>query len=89
VPSRPDLVEICKELGIDSSELSIEEMTEACRKEADRKWSRFNINYIKMCPVSNKSKTLLKFLTEEYDYSLFDRDGNIIDVNGNILKEAK
>lgn len=87
--SRAELIELCKELRLDFEGLSIDEMTQAVRKEADRRWSRFDVRSNKLCPTYNKSKDLLKFLTQEYDYSLFDREGNQVDVDGNILKEKK
>lgn len=87
--SRAELIELCKELEIDSDGLSIEEMTQAIRNAADKRWSKFDIRSNKLCPTANKSKDLLKFLTEEYDYSLFDKEGNQVDVDGNILKEKK
>jgi DNA-binding transcriptional regulator/RsmH inhibitor MraZ len=87
--SRAELVELCKELEINHEGFSIQEMTEAIRKEADRRWGKFTASYKKFCSTNTKSKDLLRFLTEEYDYSLFDRDGNRVNVDSNIIKEAK
>jgi len=68
--SRPELVQMCIELDIDWRGLSIQELTEEIRKEADR---RFNKRY----PISTKnlSKTLRKFLVKEYDYVMKDKEG--------------
>ena len=69
--SRPELVQIAKELKIEWKGLSIHELTVALRKESDR---RFKKKY--KVGSSWMSNTLKKFLVEEYDYVLKDRKGN-------------
>jgi hypothetical protein len=87
--SRAELIELCKELEIDHEGLSISELTNSVRAEADRRWAKYDVHNRKLCPTKNKSRDLLKFLTEEYDYSLFDMNGNQVDVDSNIIKEKK
>jgi hypothetical protein len=87
--SRAELIELCKELKIPYEGLTIEELTATVREGADRRWSKYDSHHRKLCPTNNKSVNLLRFLTEEYDYSLFDRKGNVVDVDGNIIKEKK
>lgn len=70
--SRPELVMCCIELGLDWHRLSVNEMKDLIRKEADKRWK------LKSFPHSGDkiSDTLKKFLTTEYDYKIYDRVGN-------------
>jgi len=75
--SRPELIEICKELKIEYKNKTIEELHEDVRKEIDKKFD------IKI-KVGNKglSETLLKFMSEEYDYVFKDKNGNLVNYRG-------
>ena len=69
--SRPELVECCKELGIDSKGMTIDEMMKAVRMVADE---RFGDKPYKIS-ADELSDTLKHFLLVEYDYKIFDKDG--------------
>jgi len=75
--SSAELRQICEELSIDSFEMSNDEMTIAVRKEFDRKYSK------RRFPLSADrfSETLRKFMTEEYDYVMFDKDKRKLNYN--------
>lgn len=72
--SRPELVQICMELGIDWSNKSIQQMKEEIRKEADKQFSKKRGNV----SADNMSDALKMFLTKEYDYIIKDKDGNLV-----------
>ena len=72
--SRPELVECCIELNIDWHGLSINEMKELIRKEADRRWKNRTIRH----SANGISVALKKFLTLEYDYRLLNSEGKEI-----------
>ena len=71
--SRAELIQICKELKIYEEGLTIEEMTEKIRDTTSYRFKK------RKYPLSiNKlSNTLVKFLTEEYDFILKDKEGNV------------
>jgi len=68
--SRPELVLMCKELEIECTNMNKDEMIDAIREEADK---RFNHNIL--ISADNLSKTLKAFLTNQYDYVIKDKDG--------------
>ena len=72
--SRPELVQMMGELGLDHEGLKINQMAQAVREEADRLWAD------KPFKVSGDglSDTLRKFLVHEYDFVFKDKDGKII-----------
>ncbi len=86
--SRAELIEMLKELGGECEGSSIEELYECVKKAADR---RIGIPLRKKQKVSadNLSLSLKKFLTEEYDYVLKDKDGNVLNYKGEIIKKAR
>ncbi len=70
--SRPELVQMCLELGLEHKDKFIEEMTVAVKLAADAKFDKtFNIS------IEDISDTLLKFLIMEYDYIIRSKDGTI------------
>ena len=69
--SRPELIELCIELNIDWQDLSIEELKAEIRKVADKKFVGKRTHY----KTNRMSKELQKFLTEEYDFKLRDKNG--------------
>lgn len=76
--TRPELIEIMKELSIeeDSKNLSHEEKVELVKKTVDKRFhKRYNIG------VKNISTTLRKFMTLEYNYKIEDKEGNELDYN--------
>ena len=78
--SRAELVQMCLELDIDHEDLNTEEMTEQIQTITDVKFNRtYHIG------IKNISDTLLKFLTEEYDYIIKSKDGSLY----NYKKEKK
>jgi len=79
--SRPELIQMCLELGINYGRKTIEEMKILIRKEADRKFNKkYNISGNKI------SIALRKFLCTEYDYKFYNKDGIEVRYNG---KEKK
>ena len=78
--SRPVLLQLCKELGIDYVDLTPEDMTTEIRKALDKKFTK-TTTYLKS--IKGCSKELIKFATEEYDYVLQDRKGNIVNAKSN------
>ena len=68
--SRAELRICCKELGINSNEMNLEEMKEAIKEEADKRFYRRS-----RVGIKDLSETLLKFLTLEYDYCIIDKKG--------------
>lgn len=78
--SRAELVQMCKELDIESDGMSMAEMDEAIKEEADHRLKSLKIKH----SADILSKTLRKFLTNEYNYVIIDASGNLLDEN---LKE--
>lgn len=84
--TRVELRQCCDELNIDSNNLSSEEMTEAIRAEFDRLYQN------RKARISPEwfSETLIKFITEEYDWVLVTKDKKEIDLmEYKRLKEEK
>lgn len=75
--SRPELVQMCKELDIDSDGLSIDEMDTEVREEIDRRFDKSI-----MIGNSGLSKTLLRFMSEEYDYYFYNEEGQEVNYKG-------
>ena len=82
--TRPELVEMCRELGIDWDELSALQMKRAIRRIADKKFKSKKMQF----SASKLSETLRKFLTLEYDYVILDQEGNQLDYRGNIIRKG-
>lgn len=78
--SRAEYKQMCKELGLDSDSLTMEDMDTAIREEADRMFKSKKIKH----SADLLSKTLRKFLTNEYDYVIMNYLGNKLNEN---LKE--
>jgi len=76
--SRPELVEMCRELEIDCTDLSIEEMKVAVREGALRKF----IHGRKKYSADGLSTILKKFLTLEGEFVLKDKEGNRVNYRG-------
>jgi hypothetical protein len=77
--TRPELIEMCKELNIEYDNLSSNEMKEEIKKRSDKVFNkRYHVS------ADNISLTLKKFLNLEYDYKFFDRDGNEYDYKGRL-----
>ena len=74
--SRPELVTMMKELELDSKGLTIEQMMEAVRAEADVRWADKDYKI----GADELSNTLKHFLVNEYDFVIKDKDGNIIEI---------
>ena len=72
---------MCKELDIDASGLLIDEMKELIKREADRRFD--NKDYF--ISADKLSENLLKFLTLEYDFRIYDKDG--LELNWNYMRE--
>lgn len=73
--SRQELIEICKELGIEYDGLKVEEMKNAIRQYADKRFD----NKPYRISIKDMSKELLKFLTKEHDFKIIDKNENEID----------
>jgi len=71
--SRPELVQMMGELGLDHGGLTIEQMTQVVRGEADKRWADKSYKI----SADGLSDTLRKFIVEEYDYVIKDREGKI------------
>jgi hypothetical protein len=68
--SRPELVQMAKELDIDHKSVRVEKLTEKVKEAIDKEFDRkFLIS------PEDVSSTLLKFMCEEYDYFLVDKEG--------------
>ena len=80
--ARAELIQICEELGIDSEDMSIEGLTIAIRKKADKMFVKK-----KKVSADTMSAALKKFLTKEYDFVIKDKGGVEIDHKGNKAKE--
>ncbi len=76
VASRPELIQIAQELKIDWQGLSIQELKMEIRKVADKKLAGKRPHY-KADPLS---KELKKFLTEEYDFVVRDKNGKEVKI---------
>ena len=76
--SRPELLEMCRELDIDPFDMTREEIKMAIRLASDKKFRSKKIRY----SATKMSDTLKKFLTLEYDYVIKDREGNKLDYRG-------
>lgn len=76
--SRPELIQIAIELGLWYNKKSITELKKMIKDEADR---LLNIKKIKIS-ADNLSSALKKFLTEEYDYVILDKNGNKLNYMG-------
>jgi len=79
--SRPELVEMQIELGLDPTNKSIEEMTEEVKIAADKKFDKkrkISWNWV--------SDTLRQFMINEYDYVMKDKDKNLVDYKGRRIK---
>lgn len=75
--SRPELVSMAMELGIDWQGLSIEELKSEVRKKSDKLFAGKKFHY----SATNISKELRRFLTKEYDFRLYDQNGKEIQVD--------
>ena len=75
--TRPELVMICEELEIDHSSLSSVDMKKKIKEIFDKKYA--NVKYY--ISADRFSDTLRKFLTEEYDYIIQNKDGNELNYN--------
>lgn len=69
--SRAELVQMAMELKIDWINLSINELTEAIRKEADRLFSNKKVHI----SANGLSDTLKRFLVYEYDFVIRTKNG--------------
>ena len=68
--SRAELVQIATELDLDWHSKSIRELKAMIRKEVDKRFDkRFHVS------PNAVSKTLLKFMTQHYNYKLVDQKG--------------
>lgn len=68
--SRPELVSMCKELGLNHRGKSIAEMYEILRKAIDKKFGNKKVWF----STKNLSDTLVKFMTQEYHYIIKTRE---------------
>lgn len=74
--SQSELKQCCEELDIDYEEYSsFEEIENAIRKEADRK---FNKKW--RVSADNISDVLKRFLVYSYDYKILDKEGKEVEV---------
>lgn len=80
--SRAEYLQMCDELDIDCSDLSIKDMDKTLREEIDK---QFNVE--ERIPADDLSDTLKKFLTEEFDYVIRDKDGRDLDWQGNVKEK--
>ena len=78
--SRSELVQMMRELKIEYSDMSIDEMTEAVREESDK---RFNRKW--QIGNSELSETLLRFLSTEYDYVFKNQEGQQVNYKGELI----
>lgn len=84
--SRPELVEMAKELGLsDYIKLSNSELTEKVRNGFDTFFEKKK-GYV---GDSDISELLLRFVTEEYKYYLFDVKGNLLNYKLNKVHKEK
>lgn len=74
--TRAELIQICEELDIDFESFnSLEDVADAIRKKSDRK---FNKSY--HISADSLSNTLKRFLVNEYDYKILDKDGKDVEI---------
>jgi hypothetical protein len=69
--SRGELVHLCKECCIYKEDMSIQDMKDALKEFADRKIDKIKYK----SGDSHFSLEFIKFITQEYDYYLVDRNG--------------
>ena len=68
--SRPELVQMAKELDVVHKSVRVKKLTEKVKEAIDKEFDRkFLIS------PDDISSTLIKFMCEEYDYFLVDQDG--------------
>ncbi len=79
--SRPELIQIALELNLDTEDLSHGALDQAVREAIDQ---TFNKKYL--VSPSGLSDTLKKFMTEEFDYYLVDKDGKRHNYKGEPIK---
>jgi cellulose biosynthesis protein BcsQ len=72
--TRPELVEIAKELDINYEDIDLEELKITIRDEADRRWENAGRH-----SADNLSYSLKRFLTTEWDYIIVDKRGDKIE----------
>ena len=75
--SRAELVRMCKEFDIDNEELTMADMDQAIKDKADYLFRSKKIKH----SANILSKTLRKFLTNEYHYVIMNVSGNELDEN--------
>ena len=78
--SRPELVHLCKELNINSKDMLIEEMDKAIREKIDTLFNKKTI----LIGNAGKSDTLLRFMSEEYDYICKNKKDQLVNYKGEI-----
>lgn len=76
--ARAVLVELCKEWDIEYEGLSISEMKDAIRKQADKKLTRKKVHH----GATILSDAMKKFLCQEYTFVLVDKEGRRIKYAG-------
>lgn len=81
--TRSELISICEEIGISYNNLTIPQMKECIRDYIDEKYEE---NAERRFSIKEYSFLLIKFITTEYSYGLFDKDGNQIS-KSEILKK--
>lgn len=69
--SRAELKQMCDEFQIDSTEMTMEDMEEAIKEEADKRFRSKKIHH----SADKLSRAMRKFLTLEYNYVIYDKDG--------------
>jgi hypothetical protein len=77
--SRAELIQIAKELDIEYKGLLTDEMDKVVREAIDK---QFNIPI--MIGDTGKSETLLRFMSEEFDYKFYNEDGKEVDYLGKL-----
>jgi hypothetical protein len=75
--SRAELVQICKELEIENDGMSMSDMDKAIKSIADQRFKSKKIHH----SADILSKTLRKFLTNEYQYVILNVLGENLDHN--------
>ncbi len=79
--SRPELVQMALELNLDTEDLSHEALDQAVKEAIDQ---TFNKKYL--VSPTGLSETLKKFMTEEFDYYLVNKDGKRHNYKGEPIK---
>ena len=72
--ARAVLIVVAKELEVEYEGLSIDELSSKLREEVDKRYADKK-RYIS---INNMSPSLIKFLTQESDFVLKDKDNKII-----------